>query len=218
MPLRAVIFDMDGTIADTVSLVCRSISATLRRFAGRAYSEEEIMAMFGPPDDEIIRRGVPGSVYEKALAEYYRLYAEAHQREIRDAADVAGILRQCKAWGLKIGVFTGKGRVTSTITMTQLGFMPLTDVFLTGDEVAEPKPSPAGILQAVAAMGVKLCETAYAGDVDADLAAAAAAGAASILVTWYEHGRGLEARLKEKAGTVCRTAAEFLAFVERELN
>jgi phosphoglycolate phosphatase/pyrophosphatase PpaX len=56
MNFRAIVFDMDGTIADTIPLTLYALKEAVRELTGKVYSDEEIRAEFGPTDTEIVRK------------------------------------------------------------------------------------------------------------------------------------------------------------------
>ena len=80
--IRAVLFDFDGTLADTLPLVYRSFREMWRGVDGRERSDEEILSLFGPPEEEIIRQRVPEEQLEASLEEYYSLYQKFHEEEV----------------------------------------------------------------------------------------------------------------------------------------
>ena len=64
MPLKAMIFDMDGTLGDTMPIVMDALKDTFRRYAGREYSTPEIIEMFGPSEEGVIQRRVPAEAFD----------------------------------------------------------------------------------------------------------------------------------------------------------
>ena len=77
MPSRAfdiALFDLDGTIADTLPLIYKAFDAAFIPALGAGFRPDEIRAMFGPPDHEIIRRRVHESDADAAIERYNRYY------------------------------------------------------------------------------------------------------------------------------------------------
>src|SRR5918999_53999 len=89
------LFDLDGTIADTLPLIYEAFDAAIRPALGFGFQEHEIRAMFGPPDHEIIRRQVPPDLAEAAIERYNRHYAERHGALVSVFPELADMLRDC---------------------------------------------------------------------------------------------------------------------------
>src|SRR5438552_18938165 len=76
----AVIFDLDGTLADTIGLIVSSWNAAVEPFAGRRYSQDEVVARFGPTEAEMLRRELPREHHDAAIETFHRRYAQDHAR------------------------------------------------------------------------------------------------------------------------------------------
>ncbi|WP_251081456.1 HAD family hydrolase, partial [Frankia sp. Mgl5] len=81
---------------------------------------------------------------------------------------------------MKLGIVTGKGSNSAEISIAQLQLAPFFPVVITGDDVAEPKPHPEGILLAMKLLQAEPQTTLYVGDSDSDIKAAKAAGVTSV--------------------------------------
>src|SRR5436309_14612135 len=78
MKRSAVIFDLDGTLADTCELIVSSWNAAVGPVVGRAFSDAEVIARFGPTEAEMIRREIPPEYQEAAIARFRYRYAQDH--------------------------------------------------------------------------------------------------------------------------------------------
>ena len=76
--IRAVCFDIDGTLADTLPVVYSAFEDVTRRFLGRTYSEEEIARLFGPSEEGIIHQLVPSNQWDDGIKAYHAAYERAH--------------------------------------------------------------------------------------------------------------------------------------------
>jgi phosphoglycolate phosphatase/pyrophosphatase PpaX len=187
MPRRfdVVLFDLDGTIADTLPLIYQAFDAAVRPVLGRSFSDLEIRQMFGPPDHEIIRRLVPAGVAEEAFARFLDVYTREHGRLVTLFEGMADVLRRAKTAGMRVGIITGKSRQTALITLGALGVMESFDVLYGGDDIERPKPDPQALLAALVDLKHQPGErVAMVGDSAADILAGRAAGAETIAVRW----------------------------------
>ena len=141
-PIRAIIFDLDGTLADTFPLIVRAWNAAVTPHTGINYTDEEVIARFGIPDPYMIRRELKGSAAEAADATFHEVYARDHAI-VKKFAGVDEMLAQLKARGIKLAVMTGKGRRSAMITIDALGWSNFFGAIITGEDVTNQKPDPA---------------------------------------------------------------------------
>ena len=141
------IFDIDGTLTSTNQLIFDSFNHIAIKYLGKSFSDEEIIAMFGPPEDEIIKK-LCGDKYEEARNEYFSYYEKNHWKA-ELYSGINDIVQYLKNRKYPLGIFTGKGRQASLITLKKLGVDHYFDLIVTGDDVKNHKPSPEGILKFV---------------------------------------------------------------------
>src|SRR3954452_4283717 len=110
---ETVIFDLDGTIADTLPLIYEAFNAALQPVTRRCLDEAEIRSLFGPPDNWIIR-DYPGDFDSaSAYARYLSVYEGEHERLVQLFSGMDQVFAACKLAGTKLGVVTGKSRQTA---------------------------------------------------------------------------------------------------------
>lgn len=186
-PPRAVIFDLDGTLADTFELVVHAWNVALEETTGRVYSPEDVIARFGPPESAMIRLELKDhsqDVRERAMA----IFLEAYERDHHIAAPFQGIpelLEELQNHGIPMAVVTGKGRDTLEVTMRVLGWTGYFRCLVSGDDVAIPKPDPEGPLKAARFLGVEPSQCVFIGDSPADVGAGNASGMTTIAAGWH---------------------------------
>src|SRR6059058_2104971 len=78
-PPRAAIFDLDGTLADTLELIRSSWNAAVRDVMRREYSMREVMARFGPTELAMLRRELPPEACDAAVAAFLSRYEQDHR-------------------------------------------------------------------------------------------------------------------------------------------
>jgi pyrophosphatase PpaX len=180
------IFDIDGTLTSTNQLIFDSFNFIARKYLGRTFTDEEIIAMFGPTEDVILKE-LCGDRYEEARKDYYKYYSDHHG--IAGLYDgIKEILHHLKSKGYPIGIFTGKGRDASIITLNKLEIDHYFDLIVTGDDVENHKPSPEGIRKFVNHFGLKPEKVLMIGDSVSDVIASKKAGIKIASVLWDSYG------------------------------
>lgn len=179
-PARALVIDLDGTLADTFTAMRAAFSAG----AGRPVADDELLRLFGPgAGTEAQILAALGATAPEALEGWYVHYRAAHD-DLVVFPGMREALAAARMHGLRTGMLTGKGRRSTLITLDALGIAPLLDAVVTGDEARAPKPDPSGLLLVLAELGVPPDRAVYVGDSLADLGAARAAGARFAAALW----------------------------------
>lgn len=180
-----IIFDFDGTIANTLPLIYQTFNTVLGPRIGRKLPDAEIRSHFGPPDQVILGRYVDPAEREIAFAEYIELYGRDHSQYVHLYDGMYELLEECKTEGARIGVVTGKSRVSAKISLRELGIGQFIDVLVAGDDVVQPKPHPEGVISALKQLGHRDGDHgAMVGDSAADIYAGRESGLSTIGVTW----------------------------------
>jgi HAD superfamily hydrolase (TIGR01549 family) len=182
---RTAIFDLDGTLADTLPLIYEAFDAALRPTVGRRLDDAEIRALFGPPDNYLIREKVGEADYEAAFGRYVEVYEREHERLVTAFHGIDEVTRRAADAGMKLGVVTGKSRQTALFTLESLGLLPAFDAIYAGDDVERQKPDPEAVIKILHDLGHDPATPgAFIGDSAADVIAGRAAGLTTIAVTW----------------------------------
>ncbi|HSI37140.1 MAG: HAD family hydrolase [Phycisphaerae bacterium] len=183
--LDAVLFDLDGTLADTIPLIVASWNAAVGPITGLTYSLEDVISRFGPSDSGMIRRELPEEAVWRDADEMYHAYYRKHHGKVVVFDGVPEMLAAVRATGLPVGLMTGKGRRSADITLAHLGWAGTFDAIVTGDEAEKPKPNPEPLIQVARMLGVDPRKCAYVGDSPADVKAGRAAGMKTIAAGWH---------------------------------
>jgi len=180
------IFDIDGTLTSTNQLIFDSFNFITKKYLNRTFTDEEIIGLFGPTEGEIIKK-LFGETHKEVGEDYYKFYSDNHSM-----ADIypglKEILVDLKSNNYPIGIFTGKGRNSSMITLTKLGVDKYFDLIVTGDDVENPKPSPEGIQKFVNHFGLKPEKVLMIGDSVSDVIASKEAGVKIASALWDSYG------------------------------
>ncbi len=189
MTSSAVLFDLDGTLADTAPDLADAVNrmlaeegraplplARLRPFAS-AGARGLLQAAFGiKPDD-------PG--YAALRETFLEYYAESTCRHTRLFPGIAELLEALRARGVRWGIVTNKATRFTERIIVDLRLEP--DCVACGDTTPHLKPHPASLLHAAGQLDIPPAGCLYLGDDLRDMKAAQAAGARAIAVEWGYH-------------------------------
>jgi pyrophosphatase PpaX len=185
---RALIFDLDGTLADTFPLIIASWNAAVREPLQRTFAPQEVIARFGIPDAAMLRRELrelPEAVSREAIDIYHRHY-EAEHAMVAPFEGVPEMLRMLRERTLPLGLMTGKGRRTADITISKLGWDGVFGSVVTGEDIENQKPAPDGVLLAARQIAVEPRRCVFVGDSPADIKAGRDAGMVTIAAGWHD--------------------------------
>jgi pyrophosphatase PpaX len=182
----AVIFDFDGTLADTIPVIVRAWNAAMHEPLGRVFTTAEVISRFGIPDPEMIRKEVGPDAAAHAIEVYFHEYERQH--DIVAAFDgIPELLCKLQQSRLPIGLMTGKVRRTADISIRRLGWHDTFGCSVTGDEVTKQKPDPEGVLRIASRFGVSPDRCIFVGDSPADIGAGKAANMITVAAAWKTH-------------------------------
>jgi phosphoglycolate phosphatase/pyrophosphatase PpaX len=180
--IKAVIFDLDGTVADTIPLVIKAFRQAIEPLAGRSVSDAEITATFGPSEEGTILALAPGS-YDKGLADYLAHYEALHDMCPAPFAGIEDILKTLKDKGVRIAMVTGKGKTSADISMRRWGLGDYFEVIETGIKTGPNKPQ--GIRNVMNYFsGLGKDEVIYVGDTPSDITSCREAGIPIVSAAW----------------------------------
>lgn len=180
----AVIFDLDGTLADTIPLIAVAFNAAVGPVAGRDFTLEEVIAKFGLPDSAMLRREVGNERWAEVDERYHQTYHALHSM-VTKFDGVEEMLNALASADVPMGIMTGKGRRTADITLRAFFGHMYFGAVITGDEAVRPKPAPDGVLEVARQLGVEPGRCVYVGDAPADVKAGRAAGMTTIAAGWH---------------------------------
>jgi HAD superfamily hydrolase (TIGR01509 family) len=181
--VKAAIFDLDGTLLDSLPLTFTAFREALRPWVGRDLTDQEIYARFGPADHEIVASWAG----PEHAAEAVNRLMDAYARSVEQVAPYDGVLAMLevlKGRGLRLALCTGRGRPSTELLIQHLGLGTWFDVVVTGEEVPCPKPEPDGILRTAELLEIPPGQVLYTGDSVKDVDAGVRAGAFTVAALW----------------------------------
>lgn len=197
MKYKAILFDFDGTIADTLPVCFYSFQKIFNKYDNSSLSDQDIIAMFGTSEVGIIHKNLLNkSRINDAIDDYYLYYESEHQNLVSINSDVQGLIDLIHKKNILTGVVTGKARRSYDISVKHLFPKEKFQVSITGDEVVDPKPHPEGIIKAMNTLGCSPQETIFVGDSNADIEAGTRANVRTVGVNWLNHSHGSDFLIK----------------------
>ena len=188
--LRTVLFDLDGTLIDSVRLILDSYHHTLAAHGLPPRSDEEwlegvgtpLTAQFGALQDT-------AGMLDALIATYREYNLRHHNRMVTVYPGVVDVVRELKQDGIATGLVTSKNRAGALRGLALAQLESLMDVLVCADEVENPKPHPEPVEKAVRLLGADQATTVYVGDSIHDMRSGRAAGVRTAAVLWGPFGR-----------------------------
>jgi HAD superfamily hydrolase (TIGR01509 family) len=209
---RALLLDLDGTIADTLPHVFEAYRHAVAPWVERPPTDGEIEATFGPSERDCIAMMAPGADLDEAVERFHSYHEEHHGRGVKVIEGIADVIEHARRLGWRVGVFTGKGRRPAVFSLVELGLWDRIEHLVSGSDVTRPKPDPEGVFDASEALGVPVDRILLAGDSPADIQAGRHAGSKTAAVLWAAFR---PERLREAgADFVCDRVEDLVAAIE----
>lgn len=185
--IKAVIFDMDGTLLNTLCDLKISTNYALEKLNMPQRTVDEIKNFIGDGVRKLIERAVSKNADEKTINKCLEIFKEHYSKNMyNNTAPFDGIielLKSLKQMKIKTGVVSNK--FDSAIKeLTKKYFNNLIDISIGQSEIIPPKPDSKGILKAMEYLNIKKEEVLYIGDSDVDIKTAKNAKVKSIGVLW----------------------------------
>src|SRR5688572_27339194 len=188
--IRTVLFDLDGTLIDSVRLILDSYHHTLATHGLPPRSDEEWLAGVGTPlaAQFAAWRDDPRTL-EALIATYREYNLKHHDRMVTVYPGVVQVVRALRDGGIATGLVTSKNRAGALRGLTLVQLETLMDVMVCADEVENPKPHPEPVEKAVRLLRAEPSTTVYVGDSIHDMQSGRAAGVRTAAVLWGPFGR-----------------------------
>lgn len=176
--IKAVLFDLDGTLIDTNELILNSFKHTFKEILELHVPEEEMSRIFGKPLVSTLASYNEEKVDE--LVNCYRSYNEAHHDTMCEPFDgVLELLTRLKNKGYKLGIVTSKRVDLAKRGCDISGITKYFDVFITPESTEKHKPNGEPVLKACRDLGIEPKEAIMIGDAPADILSGKNAGAST---------------------------------------
>lgn len=198
---RAILFDLDGTLVDSVPDLARCVNAALSAVGVPAASQAQIRSWVGNGASRLLHRALTGQVdgmaaaaqHASAMAVFNACYADDPGRDSGLYPGASATLAALVAKGISLGCVTNKPHRFVRPLLEALGLGQCFAVLVGGDSTPYLKPDPSPVRAALAELGVPASQSLLVGDSHVDMAAGQAAGVATVAVS-YGYGSGCDFR------------------------
>lgn len=192
---RAVVFDLDGTLCDSVPDITAALNRVLEEQGRPPLPAATVRTLVGDGAAVLVRRalaefgGLPPEGAEPHVERFIAIYEADPSARTTLFPGVAEALARLAAGGAVLGVCTNKPLRATQRLLADLGIARHFGAVVGGDSFPTRKPSPEPLLGVLAALGVAPADTAYVGDNEHDAATGLAAGAARVLLLSHGYAR-----------------------------
>ncbi|WP_248927726.1 HAD family hydrolase [Paenibacillus hamazuiensis] len=180
---KCIIFDLDGTIGNTLPLCIAAFKKAIEPLAGRVLSDKEIIATFGPSEEGTVRALIPAQ-YERGIEDYLRHYRDMHAMCSAPFEGMTEVLDYAKDRNVRLALVTGKGWRSTEMTLDIFDIRSYFDVIETGSPLGPRKVQ--GIRSVLSQLGITPEESLYVGDAPSDIEASREAGVPVVSAAWAE--------------------------------
>jgi pyrophosphatase PpaX len=181
----ALLFDLDGTLIDSVELILASARHAFQGYRGRRPTDADWIAGIGKPLrvqlEELAER--PEDV-EPLFLRYRQFFRENHDAMTRPFPGAVDVVASLRSAGHPVGIVTAKWVEPAWRSLRHTGLAPHVEAVVGADSLAEHKPDPAPVHLALSQLGRAPEEALFLGDSPHDLAAGNAAGVATAAALW----------------------------------
>ncbi len=179
------LFDADGTLFDTVDLICRCFDYILEKYSGQSLPRAQIMAGIGSPlVTQIVTHLGPDLDYDIILEDYLQYQMQEMKGNVRLFPGVDATLAALQKTGRKLAVVTSRKRFSLEVLLQATDTSKYFDVLVTPEDTERHKPDPEPALKAMALLGAARDKTVFVGDAHFDISSGASAGVDTVFVNW----------------------------------
>jgi pyrophosphatase PpaX len=180
-----LLFDLDGTLIDSIELILNSARYAFEGFEGRAPTDEEWRALIGRPLIDSFREFVPHEPEVERLVGRYREYQlEHHDRLVRAYDGIVDVIRGFASDGYPMALVTSKADWLAQRALVHVGLDDAIPVVVGCDSCTRHKPHPEPVERALALLRAETRDAIFVGDSPHDVEAGRAAGVYTVGVSW----------------------------------
>jgi pyrophosphatase PpaX len=181
--IKAVLFDLDGTLIDTNNLIIESFKHTLKTHLNICPSDNELISYFGEPLKYTMARYDKNNV-DKLCRTFFDFSEVVHDEMTLEIEGTKDILKVLGTLNIKTGIVTSKRRKMAERGLKLFELYDFMDVIVTLEDTENHKPCPEPLIKACEAIGVKPENVLFVGDSHFDILCGKNAGAKTCLVSY----------------------------------
>lgn len=179
---KAILFDLDGTIGDTLPLCLAAFRKSIEPLANKHVSDREILDTFGPSEEATIKSLVPDDKFDQGLHGYWHWYEKLHDMCPEPFPGIREILEEIRNKGVFLGLVTGKAKTSADMSLRRFGL----ESFFQDSEYGWPLgPRKFDAITALLKRNsLPAAESVYVGDAPSDITASHEAGVKIAAAAW----------------------------------
>ncbi len=210
MSINTIIFDLDGTLLDTLTDLTNSVNYAMKKYHLPTHSQDSVRQMVGNGVTVLMERAVPGGkshpAFDNCLRDFKEHY-EIHKKDFtKPFPGIMEFLKEAYNSGYKMAVVSNKFDL-AVKGLCEDFFSPYIHSAIGESSTVAPKPAPDTVLTAMNELQAKPAQCVYVGDSDVDIATAANAGIPCISVSWGFRNRDF---LREHGASIIIDSAKEL--------
>ena len=214
MLLQGVIFDLDGTVGNTLPVCFAAFREVFQTYLGRTCSDKEIRAMFGPTEEGMIEQAIPER-FDEAFAAYLAAYEKAHGNCPEPFPGIRQVVEVLQQRGVRRAIVTGKGPHSAAISLRVLGLADAFERVEAGSPDGNVKPR--NMRRVIEGWGLDSATIASVGDAPSDIRAAREAGIIPLAAAWAAT-TDVEALTALRPQVTFRRVDQFSEWIHRNTN
>jgi len=213
--IKCVIFDMDGTIGNTLPLCITAFRQSIQAVSGKVFSDREIIDTFGPSEEGTIMALIPEH-YDEGIIKYQEQYKKLHHSITPEPfSGIREVFQLIRNNEKHLALVTGKARRSLDITLAVFAMEKSFDVIETGIPFGPNKPH--GIKSVLDKLHIKPENAIYIGDTVSDITAARSIGVPIFSAAW-DRNADVEALKESKPDELFYTVNELYLFLKNNLS
>lgn len=188
-----MLFDLDGTLADTIALILRCYRHTMKRHLGAVLPDELWLSTIGTPLRDQLAAFARSAEEAAAMMETYQAFQKTvHDEMVAPYDGALTLLQDLRSRSVPVAVVTSKRREIAFATLRRCGLDGWVDLVVSADDVRNGKPDPEPVRAAVDALGVPASRAVlFVGDSPFDINAGNAAGVSTGAALWGPFSRAV---------------------------
>jgi HAD superfamily hydrolase (TIGR01509 family) len=205
---RAVVFDFDGTLIDSLPLVLAAITHAVEPFGGRPTMD--IFAQLGGPPERFLPALINDLRHLPVALQRLDAFHRENAHLIRPYEGARLLLERLRGMGVHTALWTGRDRESADWLLREHELEDLLATIVCGDDLPTHKPDPEGLREIMRRLGVSPAETLFVGDADVDVLGGAACGVDTLLI---RHAREVELHVATKSWRTVTSPVEAFEIV-----
>ena len=196
--IDTVIFDFDGTLADTNNLIINSFKHIYCKYHDGKCDVDYVLSTFGEPLELTLKRDFSDFKYEDVLKSYREYQVGRFDKEVTLYDTVTETIEYLHNKNIKLGIATSRIKSSTMEALKNFNLDRYFRIVISADDVINHKPDKEPVMKAIQGLNSKKENTLYVGDSKFDMECALNAEVTPVLVGWQKHSHELAEKYKVK--------------------